>query len=68
MKIINQLGYVRELLGISQEQLARKTGISRHTISEIELQKRVPTLFTALLLSKALNCKVDEIFFIKKER
>ena len=68
MKIINQLGYVRTLLGISQEQLSRKTGISRHAISEIELQKRVPTLYTALALSKALNCKVEEIFFIKKER
>lgn len=68
MKIINQLGYVRELLGLSQEQLSRKTGISRHTISEIELQKRIPNLYTALVLSKALNCKVDEIFFVKRDR
>ena len=67
MKVVNQLGYIRETIqGLSQEQLSRKSKISRHAISEIELGKRVPTLKTALLLAKALNCSVEDIFMLKK--
>ena len=67
MKVINQLGYIRcTVREYSQEQLARISGVSRHTISEIELQKRVPTLRTALLLSRALTCPVEDIFFLKE--
>lgn len=66
MEVINQLGYIRETIReLSQEQLARKSKVSRHTISEIELHKRVPTLKTALLLAKALDCSVEDIFILK---
>lgn len=67
MEVVNQLGYIRESIReLSQEQLARKSKVSRHAISEIELHKRVPTLKTALLLSHALNCSVEDIFMLKE--
>lgn len=67
MKVVNQLGYIRSTVReYSQEQLARISGVSRHTISEIELDKRVPELKTALLLARALKCPVDDIFFLKE--
>lgn len=67
MEVVNQLGYIRQTIReLSQEQLARKSKVSRHTISEIELGKRVPTLKTALLLSHALNCSVEDIFILKE--
>ncbi|MFR7913740.1 helix-turn-helix transcriptional regulator [Eubacterium ramulus] len=67
MKIVNQLGYIRSTVReYSQEQLARISGVSRHTISEIELDKRVPELRTALLLARALRCPVEDIFFLKE--
>lgn len=67
MKIVNQLGYIRSTVReYSQEQLARISGVSRHTISEIELDKRVPELRTALLLARALKCPVEDIFFLKE--
>ena len=67
MKVINQLGYIRSTVReYSQEQLARISGVSRHTISEIELDKRVPELKTALLLARALKCPVEDIFFLKE--
>lgn len=65
MQVKNQLGYIREQKGISQEQLAWKSQVSRHTISEIELDKREPTLKTALLLARALDCTVEDIFELK---
>lgn len=67
MDISNQLGYIRSTVrGYSQQQLADISGVSRHTISEIELDKRVPTLRTALLLSRALGYQVDDIFYLKE--
>ena len=67
MKIVNQLGYIRSTVReYSQEQLARISGVSRHTLSEIELDKRVPELRTALLLARALKCSVEDIFFLKE--
>lgn len=65
MQLKNQLGHIRESKGLSQEQLGWKSHISRHTISEIELNKRVPSVRTALLLAKALECTVEDIFKIE---
>lgn len=68
-EVTNQLGYIREKIReLSQEQLSRKSGVSRHTISEIELKKRVPSLRTALLLSHALECPVEDIFMLRRAK
>lgn len=69
MDVINQLGYIREKIReFSQEQLARISGVSRHTISEIELNKRTPSLKTALLLARALKCPVEDIFMLNDKK
>lgn len=66
MELINQLGYIREtVMGISQEQLARKAHISRRTISDIELNRRIPSVKTALIIAKALRCSVEDIFILR---
>lgn len=66
MLMKNQLGYVRQTLrGMSQEQLSRISGVSRQAISEIELDKRVPSVETALKLAKALKVKVEDIFILE---
>ena len=66
MVIDTKLGYLREKAGMSQTDLSKKTGISKHAISEIELCKREPKLKTALLIAAALKCKVEDIFSIRK--
>lgn len=65
MVVRNKLGYIREQKGISQEQLAWKSSVSRHTIGEIELERRIPSVKTALLLAKALECTVEDIFSLE---
>ena len=51
-------------LGMSQEQLAEMSGVSRTIISGLESGKTtVTTTDTLLKLSKALNCRVKDIFF-----
>lgn len=64
VRIINQLGYIRTLMGLSQEQLARKTGIDRRMISDFELHVKIPSLRQALLLARALKCSVNDIFIL----
>ena len=65
IRLKNHLGCIRESKGLSQEQLGWKSNVSRRTISEIELDRRVPSVRTALLLAKALECTVEDIFEIK---
>ena len=60
----NILKEVRESIGISQEELSRKSNVSRTTISELENGKTdVITNITLEKLSEALNKKVTDIFF-----
>ena len=56
----------REKLGLTQDELARKSGVSRMTIVALENNKaKVTTTKTLLAVSKALGVTVDEIFFPK---
>lgn len=51
----------RELLGISQEELAHRAGVHRTLISTIEGGKRLPRLDTLVRLVSALDTSYDEL-------
>ncbi|WP_286904422.1 helix-turn-helix transcriptional regulator [Clostridium sp. UBA1652] len=52
----------RELLKMSQEELASKSNISRVYLSKIERGKSMPSYAIASQISAALGKKVNEIF------
>ncbi len=52
----------RKELGLSQEELAKKCGVSRQTVNAIENNKYDPTLTLAFALAKELQVTVDELF------
>ncbi|MBS6447856.1 MAG: helix-turn-helix transcriptional regulator [Clostridiales bacterium] len=52
----------RKELGLSQEELAKKCGVSRQTVNAIENNKYDPTLALAFALAKELQVTVDELF------
>ena len=52
----------RKELGFSQEELAKKCGVSRQTINAIENNKYDPTLSLAFSLARELCISVDELF------
>lgn len=52
----------RRQQGLSQEELAKKCGVSRQTVNAIENNKYDPTLALAFSLAKELNTTVDELF------
>ena len=58
----NQIRVLRKEKGISQEDLARRCGVSRQTINAIENNKYDPTLSLAFRLAAQLEVTVDELF------
>ena len=52
----------RKELGLSQEELAKKCGVSRQTVNAIENNKYDPTLMLAFSLARELGTTVDELF------
>ncbi|BFJ85876.1 helix-turn-helix transcriptional regulator [Ruthenibacterium sp. TH_2024_36131] len=58
----NQIRARRKALGLSQEELARRCGVSRQTVNAIENNKYDPTLALAFHLAKELETTVDQLF------
>ncbi len=52
----------RKELGLSQEELAKKCGVSRQTVNAIENNKYDPTLTLAFRLARELGITVDGLF------
>ncbi len=58
----NRIRERRKEMKISQEELAKKCGVSRQTINAIENNKYDPTLSLAFALARELGMLVDELF------
>lgn len=58
----NRIRERRKKIGLSQEELAKKCGVSRQTVNAIENNKYDPTLVLAFNLAKELQLTVDELF------
>jgi transcriptional regulator with XRE-family HTH domain len=59
---LERLRYIREQAGYSQQNLADESGVSQHTISEIELGRRKPQGRTLRKLAGALNVEVRDFY------
>lgn len=64
MDVRNRLKIERAELNLTQEQLAKKIGVSRQTINSIEKNRYVPSTILALKLSQICNKPVNEIFIL----
>lgn len=61
MEIGNKILELRKNIGLSQEELAEKVGVSRQTISKWELGETSPDIAQAKKLSKIFNISIDEL-------
>lgn len=50
---------------MTQEELARKAGVTRQTINAIEKGKYNPSLDLAFKLAKLFDLKIEELFFYR---
>lgn len=57
-----KLKELRDYHGISQRELARRIGVGKTTISEIERGDRLPNVLTAIRIARALETTVEEIW------
>ena len=63
----NRLKVERAILDITQEELAKKIGVSRQTINSIEKNRYIPSTVLALKMSKLFNKTVNDIFELDLE-
>ena len=65
----NKISEYRKKLNLTQPQLAEKAEITSYTIIQrYENGQRVPTVYNAIRIAKALNATVEEVFPINGEQ
>ena len=64
--VFNTLKVWRAKKNITQGELADSVGLSRQTINAIETKKYIPTVLSALKISKYFNTNLEDIFFLEE--
>lgn len=67
MKIGRNLFEARKKMGLSQEDVAEKLGVSRQTISKWELDETLPDIFQAKKLATIYRLSLDELIEFDSE-
>ena len=62
MKLSATLKRFRVQRGLTQQELARLVGLSRQSLNRIENGRTVPSTVVALQLSRAVGCRVEDLF------
>ena len=62
----NKLRIFRAVYELTQEQLAEKLGVTRHTIIAIENERYDPSLGLAFRMSGLFGVPIEEIFIREK--
>lgn len=62
----NRVRAEREFNNMTQEELAKKVGVSRQTINSIESGKYMPSTIIALKISKIFKRKADDLFVLEE--
>jgi putative molybdopterin biosynthesis protein len=63
----NGLKQTRLRLGLSQQDVAKMVGVSRQTIGGVESGQTALSVTVALRLSKALGCRVEDLFWLDQD-
>ena len=65
VKLENRIHVFRAEHRLSQSDLANQIGVSRKTISTIEVGRFIPSTIIALKIAQYFKVPVEEIFFLK---
>lgn len=66
IQIINHVKQQRLATVLTQNELAQQVGVTRQTIHLIENNKYNPTIKVCLLLAKALNTPINQLFELEE--
>lgn len=67
MPLYNKIKEYRTQHGMNQQELGKRIGVSRQTISLIERGDYNPSITVCLKLAKVFGKKVDDLFLYKEE-
>lgn len=62
----NELRALRQLHGLTQQQLAEALGVSRQTVISIEAGKYDPSLLLAFAIAKHFELRIEDVFYPEK--
>ena len=62
----NRIEQIRKERGILQEELARKLGVSRQTISSLERGRYNPSIFLAHNIAAFFGMTIEDIFIFEE--
>jgi putative transcriptional regulator len=65
--MLNKLKLARVALGLTQEDVARRIGVSRQTVNAMEQAKYVPSTVLALKVARLFGQPVEELFVLEAE-
>ncbi|KAA9338235.1 helix-turn-helix transcriptional regulator [Hymenobacter busanensis] len=65
--MLNKLKLARVALGLTQEDVARRIGVSRQTVNAMESAKYVPSTVLALKVARLLGKPVEELFVLEAD-
>lgn len=63
----NTIKVERAILNLTQDDLAKKIGVSRQTINSIEANRYVPSTVLSLKLSEVFGKPVNDFFKLSKD-
>lgn len=66
-RLANRLKEMRGALGLTQAELAERVGVTRKTVNTVENGVFVPSALLALKLARALDLRVEELFWLSAE-
>ena len=66
-KVENHLRKIRTECGLSQNDLARRVGITRQAVYSMEMNHYLPGTGVALHLAQTLGCSVEDLFHLGSE-
>ena len=67
MSVKNRLRELRARYRMSQEELARRVGVTRQTIIAIENGKYLPSLRLAFKIAKVFNARIEDVFIYEED-
>ena len=62
----NELRALRQLHGLTQQQLAEALGVSRQTVISIEAGKYDPSLVLAFAIARLFAVRIEDVFYPEK--
>jgi len=61
----NRVKQLRLERGWSQDELARRSAVSRSGISAVEIDRLIPSAEAALAIARALQCRFEDVFYLE---